>query len=56
VHNPVQTVPAPACTEPHEGNTEGDISPYNSESKREFAGQCENVQKGQNWAVLDLNQ
>ena len=56
VHNRVQTTVAPSRTESYEPQEEPAASPYNCESKREFATPCEKVQKRQKWAGLDSNQ
>jgi integrase len=47
VQNTVQTTAVPSRRESHKPQEEPVVSPYSCESKREFAGQCEKVQKSQ---------
>ena len=55
VHNTVQTTAAKRRKESY-GPQEGPVvSPYNCKSKREFAAQCENVQKGQKYPQGESN-
>ena len=56
VHNTVQNQQESACTGSHETQEETVVSPCNSESKRAFTTQSENMQKAQKWAGLDSNQ
>jgi integrase len=55
VHNQVHTAAEPSNTEPHETLEHIDVSPDDCESKLEFAGACEVVQKDPQWAILDSN-
>jgi len=55
VHNTVQTTAEMRRTESHEPQNKPVINPCNYESKREFAMQCENVQKLKTLACRDSN-
>ena len=56
VHNQVHTTAEQPRAEPHETLEPIAASPDDCESKLLFAGACETVQKGQEWAILDSNQ
>ncbi len=56
MHNRVQITAERPCTGSHETQDETILSPCNSESKQDFARQCENTQKPKKWAGLDSNQ
>jgi len=55
VHNMVQTTAATNRKDSHESQEEPAVSPYNCESKREFAAQCEMAQKGQKYPQGESN-
>ena len=55
MHNPMQTTAATPRNEPHEYDTESDISLYDCGTKLEYAGDREVVQKGLEYPQGDSN-
>ena len=55
VQKSVLTTAEQSRIESYESDMDGDISPCCCETNSDYAAPCERVQKGEKWAIQDLN-